>query len=112
MPTRTSSLGDGGWCSTRPYGYAWVKMTNFVGGVLPSGAKGDPPMLPPKNSCRPPFSSLYRGRRAFLQRHLTNNLPVSELPVGFAGFTIRQFERRWYHQIHLLPGKIILGNLL
>ena len=88
-------------------------MTTFAGGVLPSGVKGDPAYALPEKFLPAPFRP-YEGAIARFSSggFLTNLLPVSELPVGFAGFTIRQFEQHWYHQIHLLPGKIILGNLL
>ncbi|MFO0244494.1 MAG: hypothetical protein ACK53H_03820 [Betaproteobacteria bacterium] len=88
-------------------------MTTFVGGVLPSGFKGDPAYALPEKFLPAPFRP-YEGAvaRVSYGGSLTNLLPVSELPVSFAGFTIRQFEQHWYHQIHLLPGKITLGNLL
>lgn len=88
-------------------------MTTFAGGVLPSGVKGDPAYALPEKFLPAPFRP-YEGAIARFSSggSLTNLLPVSELPVGFTGFTIRQFEQHWYHQIHLLPGKIILGNLL
>ena len=43
---------------------------------------------------------------------MTNNLPVAEIVLGFAGNIVRQFEQDWYHHVHLLPAKIALGNLL
>ena len=90
-------------------------MTTYAGAILPSGMPSDPAYGAAYKFMPAPLTLPYAGGVASNPPNsgaLTNNLPVAEIVVGFAGTVVRQFEQDWYHHVHLLPAKIALGNLL
>ncbi len=90
-------------------------MTTYAGAILPSGLPSDPAYGAAYKFLPAPLTLPYPGAVASNPPSagaLTNNLPVAEIVVGFAGTVVRQFEQDWYHHAHLLPAKIALGNLL
>ena len=90
-------------------------MTTYAGAILPSGLPSDPAYGAAYKFLPAPLTLPYPGSVASNPPNagaMTNNLPVAEIVVGFAGNVVRQFEQDWYHHVHLLPAKIALGNLL
>lgn len=90
-------------------------MTIYAGAILPSGLPSDSAYGAAYKFLPAPLTLPYPGAVASNPPNsgaLTNNLPVAEIVVGFAGTVVRQFEQDWYHHVHLLPAKIALGNLL
>jgi len=90
-------------------------MTIYAGAVLPSGLPSNPAYGTAYKFLPAPLTLPYPGAVASNPPNagvMTNNLPVAEIVVGFAGTVVRQFEQDWYHHVHLLPAKIALGNLL
>ena len=68
-----------------------------------------------ESPCPPAPGSFWPGRLAGAsaqQGALSNQLPISEITTSSVGVIVRQFERDWYHHVHLLPGRMALGNLL
>ena len=68
-----------------------------------------------ESPCPPAPGSFWPGRLAGASAQrgaLANQLPISEITTPSAGVIVRQFERDWYHRVHLLPGRMALGNLL
>ena len=90
-------------------------MTTYAGAILPSGLRSDPAygaafkFLPAPLTLPYPVTAANNPPGAGAK---TNNLPVAEIVVSFAGTVVRQFEQDWYHHVHLLPATIALGNLL
>ena len=90
-------------------------MTTYAGAILPSGLPSDPAYGAAYKFLPAPLTLPYPSALASNPPSagaMTNNLPVTEIVVGFTGNIVRQFEQDWYHHVHLLPAKIALGNLL
>ncbi|MBP8867649.1 MAG: hypothetical protein KBG62_06060, partial [Propionivibrio sp.] len=89
-------------------------MTILAGCILPSAQAVSLPWA--ADSSRPSQAvSFWPGRLAgasALQGALSNQLPIGEITTPSVGVIVRQFERDWYHHVHLLPGRMALGNLL
>ena len=68
-----------------------------------------------ESPCPPAPGSFWPGKLAGASAQrgaLANQLPINEITTPSAGVIVRQFERDWYHRVHLLPGRMALGNLL
>ena len=89
-------------------------MTILAGCILPSAQAASLPWMA-DSPCPPAPGSFWPGRLAGASSQrgaLANQLPISEITTPSAGVIVRQFERDWYHRVHLLPGRMALGNLL
>ena len=90
-------------------------MTTYAGAILPSGLQSDPAYGAASKFLPAPLTLPYPGALTSNPNTagtMRNNLPVTEITIAFAGTVVRQFEQDWYHQIHLRPATITLGNLL
>ena len=89
-------------------------MTILAGCILPSAQAASLPWA--TDSSRPSQAvSFWPGWLASvtaLRGALLNQLPIGEITTPSVGVVVRQFERDWYHHVHLLPGRMALGNLL
>ena len=89
-------------------------MTILAGCILPSAQAASLSWMA-DSPCPPAPGSFWPGRLAGAsaqQGALSNQLPISEITTSSVGVIVRQFERDWYHHVHLLPGRMALGNLL
>ena len=89
-------------------------MTILAGCILPSAQAASLSWMA-DSPCPPAPGSFWPGRLAGASAQrgaLANQLPISEITTPSAGVIVRQFERDWYHRVHLLPGRMALGNLL
>lgn len=90
-------------------------MTTYAGAVLPSGLPSNPAYGAAAKFLPAPLTLPYAAALASSPPNAgakANNLPISEIVSVFSGNRVRQFEQDWYHHVHLLPAKIVLGNLL